>query len=178
MKIFQNDVFKTALVVVVLFLTIPFVMPSSTQSRYEEEQEALGMPRVKRSPFAKILERISDFYGLNTIGKDKKSSNGDESAAFTYEHKSQSLSASSDSSDAASQAGGVRASFDAAVLGPGAETGPEGEYFEGGANAAQSGGQAFRAVISKIGDNEVELDFNHPLAGKKLHFSVEVVSVK
>jgi FKBP-type peptidyl-prolyl cis-trans isomerase 2 len=43
---------------------------------------------------------------------------------------------------------------------------------------AQSGGQAFRAIISKIGDNEVELDFNHPLAGKKLHFSVEVVSVK
>ena len=43
---------------------------------------------------------------------------------------------------------------------------------------ANSGGHTFRAVISKIGDNEIELDFNHPLAGKKLHFEVEIVSVK
>lgn len=43
---------------------------------------------------------------------------------------------------------------------------------------ASSGGQSFRAVISAIDDKEVELDFNHPLAGKKLHFEVEVVTIK
>lgn len=43
---------------------------------------------------------------------------------------------------------------------------------------ASNGTQAFRAVISAIDDNEVELDFNHPLAGKKLTFEVEIVSVK
>ena len=43
---------------------------------------------------------------------------------------------------------------------------------------ANSGGHTFRAVISKIGDNEIELDFNHPLAGKPLRFDVEIVSVK
>lgn len=43
---------------------------------------------------------------------------------------------------------------------------------------ASSGGHSFRAIISYVDDKEVELDFNHPLAGKKLHFEVEVVSVK
>ncbi len=43
---------------------------------------------------------------------------------------------------------------------------------------ASNGGHTFRAIISKIDEAEVELDFNHPLAGKKLHFEVEVVSVK
>ncbi len=43
---------------------------------------------------------------------------------------------------------------------------------------ASSGGQTFRAFISDITDTEVELDFNHPLAGKKLHFDVEIVDVK
>ena len=43
---------------------------------------------------------------------------------------------------------------------------------------ASSGGQSFRAVISRIGNHEVELDFNHPLAGKQLHFDVEIISVK
>ena len=43
---------------------------------------------------------------------------------------------------------------------------------------ASNGNQSFRAVISAITENEVELDFNHPLAGKELHFDVEVVSVK
>ena len=43
---------------------------------------------------------------------------------------------------------------------------------------ASSGGQSFRAIISEIGATEVELDFNHPLAGKKLHFDVEIVAVK
>ncbi len=43
---------------------------------------------------------------------------------------------------------------------------------------ANSGGHSFKAVISKIENGEVELDFNHPLAGKDLHFEVEIVSVK
>jgi FKBP-type peptidyl-prolyl cis-trans isomerase 2 len=43
---------------------------------------------------------------------------------------------------------------------------------------ASSDGHHFRAVVSRIDDAEVELDFNHPLAGKNLHFDVEVVSVK
>ena len=42
---------------------------------------------------------------------------------------------------------------------------------------ASANGHTFRAKISEITDTEVELDFNHPLAGKKLHFDVEVVSV-
>lgn len=42
---------------------------------------------------------------------------------------------------------------------------------------ASANGHAFRAKISNITDKEVELDFNHPLAGKQLHFDVEIVSV-
>ena len=43
---------------------------------------------------------------------------------------------------------------------------------------ASAGGHTFRAKIAEITDNEVVLDFNHPLAGKELHFDVEIVSVK
>ena len=43
---------------------------------------------------------------------------------------------------------------------------------------ASSDGHHFRAVVSRIDDKEVELDFNHPLAGKNLHFEVEIISVK
>ena len=35
----------------------------------------------------------------------------------------------------------------------------------------------FRAVVREIGETEVTLDLNHPLAGKTLEFDVEVVSV-
>ena len=42
---------------------------------------------------------------------------------------------------------------------------------------ASANGHTFRAKISEITDTEVELDFNHPLAGKTLHFDVEIVSV-
>lgn len=42
---------------------------------------------------------------------------------------------------------------------------------------ASANGHTFRARISEITDKDVELDFNHPLAGKKLHFDVEIVSV-
>ncbi len=43
---------------------------------------------------------------------------------------------------------------------------------------ASNGEHSFRAVISAITPEEVELDFNHPLAGKDLHFDVEIISVK
>lgn len=33
-------------------------------------------------------------------------------------------------------------------------------------------------LVSRVTDEEVELDGNHPLAGKRLHFKIEVVDVK
>ena len=33
-------------------------------------------------------------------------------------------------------------------------------------------------VINKIGENEVTVDFNHPLAGKNLEFNVELLDVR
>lgn len=38
-------------------------------------------------------------------------------------------------------------------------------------------GQVFPGTILEVKDNEVVLDFNHPLAGKELNFEVTVVSV-
>ena len=43
---------------------------------------------------------------------------------------------------------------------------------------ASAGGHTFRAKITEITGTEVVLDFNHPLAGKELHFDVEIVAVK
>ncbi|WP_424244308.1 FKBP-type peptidyl-prolyl cis-trans isomerase 2 [Elusimicrobium posterum] len=43
---------------------------------------------------------------------------------------------------------------------------------------AQSGEHSFQAVITKISDNEIELDFNHPLAGKDLNFDVEITDIQ
>ncbi len=42
---------------------------------------------------------------------------------------------------------------------------------------ASNEGHTFRAIIKEITDNEVVLDFNHPLAGKTLHFDVEVKEI-
>lgn len=42
----------------------------------------------------------------------------------------------------------------------------------------ESEGEPFQAVITAVGGNDVTLDFNHPLAGKTLHFEVEVVNVE
>jgi FKBP-type peptidyl-prolyl cis-trans isomerase SlyD len=39
-------------------------------------------------------------------------------------------------------------------------------------------GQPMYARIIQVGDTTVRLDFNHPLAGKELHFSVKVVEVR
>ena len=41
----------------------------------------------------------------------------------------------------------------------------------------QAGGNEFRAAVVAVDANDVTLDLNHPLAGKTLHFDVEVVSV-
>ena len=42
---------------------------------------------------------------------------------------------------------------------------------------ASDAGHTFRAIVKEISDKEITLDFNHPLAGKTLHFDVEIVSV-
>ena len=39
-------------------------------------------------------------------------------------------------------------------------------------------GQPMYARIDTVGDKSVRLDFNHPLAGKELHFAVTVVGVR
>ncbi len=39
-------------------------------------------------------------------------------------------------------------------------------------------GQQFSGTITAISDSEVTMDFNHPLAGKDLHFKGTVVSVR
>lgn len=39
-------------------------------------------------------------------------------------------------------------------------------------------GQTFRATVAELKDDTVVLDFNHPLAGKTLHFDVKVLGVK
>lgn len=41
----------------------------------------------------------------------------------------------------------------------------------------QSEGQAFQAAVVGIDEDTVSLDLNHPLAGKTLHFDVEIVSI-
>ena len=39
-------------------------------------------------------------------------------------------------------------------------------------------GETINARITSVGPDAVHLDFNHPLAGKELHFSVEVVDIR
>lgn len=39
-------------------------------------------------------------------------------------------------------------------------------------------GQQLTGSVSEIGEDEVKVDLNHPLAGKDLYFSVEVLSVR
>ncbi len=41
-----------------------------------------------------------------------------------------------------------------------------------------SDGRNFQAIVSDIGDDDVTLDLNHPLAGKTLNFDVEILSVE
>ncbi len=60
------------------------------------------------------------------------------------------------------------------------------KYFRDGAKlkpgmitnlALKEGGQRTVSVI-KVGSSVVDVDLNHPLAGKKLHFTVEILSVR
>lgn len=39
-------------------------------------------------------------------------------------------------------------------------------------------GQPMYARVELVGDKSIRLDFNHPLAGKELHFSVKVVDIR
>lgn len=39
-------------------------------------------------------------------------------------------------------------------------------------------GQTFPAWVTSVADEEVTVDFNHPLAGVRLHFEVEVVEMR
>ena len=41
----------------------------------------------------------------------------------------------------------------------------------------QNNGQPFRARINSIDTDTVNLDFNHPMAGKALNFNLELVSI-
>lgn len=43
---------------------------------------------------------------------------------------------------------------------------------------ADAAGGEVPGVISRVDDNQVEVDFNHPLAGRTLLFEVEVISVR
>jgi FKBP-type peptidyl-prolyl cis-trans isomerase SlyD len=42
----------------------------------------------------------------------------------------------------------------------------------------QANGQVFRATVKSVSADEISIDLNHPLAGKTLNFSVEIVSVE
>lgn len=39
-------------------------------------------------------------------------------------------------------------------------------------------GHPMNARIDSVGDDNVRLDFNHPLAGKELHFEMKIVSIR
>jgi FKBP-type peptidyl-prolyl cis-trans isomerase 2 len=39
-------------------------------------------------------------------------------------------------------------------------------------------GNPLRAVIKEVKEEEVTLDFNHPLAGKEINFDIELLSVE
>lgn len=56
---------------------------------------------------------------------------------------------------------------------------PEGADLKAGMQLAMAlpNGQQIPATITEIGDTEVTIDINHPLAGKTLKFKVKVVNV-
>lgn len=39
-------------------------------------------------------------------------------------------------------------------------------------------GKTFQAMVASVGEDQVVLDLNHPLAGKTLNFAIEVVKVE
>ena len=38
--------------------------------------------------------------------------------------------------------------------------------------------EIFEVFVSAVSDDEVEVDFNHPLAGETLHFAVKIVGLR
>ena len=57
---------------------------------------------------------------------------------------------------------------------------PEDEEIEEGSSLWATGpdGKKFYGVVREVKWDSVIIDFNHPLAGKELHFHVEVVSIE
>ncbi len=53
-----------------------------------------------------------------------------------------------------------------------------GELKVGGMISGEAGGQQFQAIITEVGDSDVTIDLNHPLAGKTLNFEIEIVEVE
>ena len=39
-------------------------------------------------------------------------------------------------------------------------------------------GQTFPAVVTKVDEESIELDANHPLAGKELHFKLKIITTR
>lgn len=65
-----------------------------------------------------------------------------------------------------------------AFLGPDGTPDPK-LLFEGNILSMQDQeGRMFRGVVVEVGDIEVLMDFNHPLADKDLHFKGEVVGIR
>jgi FKBP-type peptidyl-prolyl cis-trans isomerase SlyD len=44
--------------------------------------------------------------------------------------------------------------------------------------SGKSGDQEFQAMVAEVDAEHVTLDFNHPLAGKTLHFEIEIMKVE
>ncbi|MEM7200723.1 MAG: peptidylprolyl isomerase [Planctomycetota bacterium] len=47
-----------------------------------------------------------------------------------------------------------------------------------GLQAQDEGGQVIRMQVVEVGPEEVTVDLNHPLAGRDLHFEIEVLGVR
>jgi FKBP-type peptidyl-prolyl cis-trans isomerase SlyD len=45
-------------------------------------------------------------------------------------------------------------------------------------NAQDEDGQVYAMWVSEVGDEDITVDFNHPLAGERLHFSGKIISLR
>ena len=48
----------------------------------------------------------------------------------------------------------------------------------GGVITGHAGDQEFQAIVAGIDEENVTIDMNHPLAGKTLHFEIEIANVE